>query len=376
MSRINSLDGVRGLAVSLVVLFHFGWLPVGWIGVQIFFVLSGYLITQILLQQRDRGPGEYFGRFYWRRSLRIFPLYYIFLAGVATSYIAAGEPRSFGADWPWLASYTANFARMRDLDVGPAFVHLWSLSVEEQFYLVWPLVVYFTSPRSFRLVIAGTLVVAPLIRLGIYLEFAGQPPDWTGRSIYGFPLSQFDAFAAGAAIACWPIGNPVRWFLASIAVLAVGGLCVLAHQHLAFHSAMKWSFGYAMFLMQDGGFVWGYSLLNIAAALGIACAIRHPPKLLNAQPIVRVGVISYGVYVYHVPCLLLVENLPLAKPVLFPLYCAVVYVLAELSFRFVETPFLRLKDAHFLQGESADQSRSVRSLTADREVRVGATKAD
>src|SRR6267154_625078 len=103
MQYVKSLDGIRGLAVSLVVLFHFGLFPAGWVGVQIFFVLSGYLITSILLLEKARPFAEYVGRFYWRRSLRIFPLYFAFLAVVLATYVAIGKPESFAADWPFFA---------------------------------------------------------------------------------------------------------------------------------------------------------------------------------------------------------------------------------------------------------------------------------
>ena len=136
MKYLKSLDGVRSLAVLLVMLFHFGYFPAGWIGVQIFFTLSGYLITRILLESREDSLSTYLRRFYWRRSLRIFPLLYAYLLICWAVFSFSGIPSSFGSDWPWLFTFTANFGRMRTSDIGESFVHIWSLAVEEQFYLV------------------------------------------------------------------------------------------------------------------------------------------------------------------------------------------------------------------------------------------------
>jgi peptidoglycan/LPS O-acetylase OafA/YrhL len=124
MQHLKSLDGIRALAVGLVMLFHFGYFAVGWIGVPIFFVLSGYLITSILLQTRSQSFTAYIGAFYWNRALRIFPLHYAFILVSAIVYALFGVPKSIRDDWVWLASFSANFARMRSGDLGPCFVQV------------------------------------------------------------------------------------------------------------------------------------------------------------------------------------------------------------------------------------------------------------
>src|ERR1041384_7535009 len=98
MKYIKSLDGIRGIAILVVILFHFGYLPFGWMGVQIFFTLSGFLITSILISDRDGPFLPYIGRFYWRRTVRIFPLYYFFLALITVLFFATEYPRSFSSD--------------------------------------------------------------------------------------------------------------------------------------------------------------------------------------------------------------------------------------------------------------------------------------
>jgi peptidoglycan/LPS O-acetylase OafA/YrhL len=353
MQYIKSLDGLRGIAIGLVLLFHFGYAPFGWVGVQLFFVLSGFLITSILLQERDAPVGRYLARFYWRRVLRIFPVYFAVLVLAGISYGVFGEPDSYPHDLPWLATYTANFARLRTSDLGHAFVHFWSLAVEEQFYLVWPFIVYFLPKPVLKKVIVVIIAVAPLARLATYFVFRDQP-DIVGRAIYGLPLSQFDAFAMGAAIVLWDLRQLARAgtkFLEMLLLTALCGIVVLLHEHLYAAGAMKWSFGYAMYLAPVGEFVWGYSLLDAAAAIGIVCALQRVPmfRVLESGAMVELGKISYGVYIFHVPALLMLEaairhtGRVMPRLGIFIIYVAVTLGISALSFRYFERPFLRLK---------------------------------
>jgi peptidoglycan/LPS O-acetylase OafA/YrhL len=340
MPHIKALDGVRAVAVLAVVFFHLGLFPVGWIGVQTFFVLSGYLITNILLTAKNVDLSVYLRRFYWRRSLRIFPIYFAFLFVAAV--IFAGP---FKQDWPWLVTYTANFARLREADLSAPFIHLWSLAVEEQFYLIWPIAVFFLNTGSLRRLLLAVLCLAPVSRLVVYGVFNEFSPDWVGRTIYGLPTSQADAFAAGALLVLLKFKHVTRWFGCVASLTLVCGAAVLAHQHFAYRSAIKWTFGYAMFLLQGGGFVWAYSLLNITSALGIAWAIERSPAALTAFPIRRIGTVSYGIYVYHLPLLILCGTFVAVRGILMvPIYLTITYVIAEISYRYLETPFLRLKD--------------------------------
>jgi peptidoglycan/LPS O-acetylase OafA/YrhL len=204
-TRLAELDGLRGIAIALVVLFHFGLFPPGWIGVQHFFVLSGYLISEILLTEKEKPFPTYLARFYWRRSLRIFPLYFFYLIITSVLFAATNEPKSFEIDWPFLVTYTTNFGRLRVSDVGPAFTHLWSLAVEELFYLLWPLAVYFCSLASLKRVILATIVLSPIARVMVYfsIRYLGYDDDFVGRAVHVLPFTQFDAFAFGAAISVW-----------------------------------------------------------------------------------------------------------------------------------------------------------------------------
>jgi peptidoglycan/LPS O-acetylase OafA/YrhL len=360
--RLVELDGLRGIAIALVLLFHFGWFPPGWVGVQLFFVLSGYLISEILLTEKEKPFPDYLGRFYWRRSLRIFPLYFFYLIIASVLFAATNEPKSFEIDWPFLVTYTTNFGRLRISDVGPAFNHLWSLAVEEQFYLLWPLVVYFCPLASLKRIILATIVLSPIVRAVSYcaIRYLGYDDELAGRAVYVLPFTQFDAFAFGAAISVWNLQKfhyPRRLILTVGLSTALLGAAVILHQHFAYRAAFKASLGYQMYLLADNGFIWAYSLLNLLSAAAVICAIQRLPAVgfLRNSILSRTGVISYGIYVYHVPVLIglkwllgpFAENHSVAT---FILYLGVVFVVSELSFRFVEKPFLSMRS---LRGRAA-----------------------
>jgi peptidoglycan/LPS O-acetylase OafA/YrhL len=175
-----------------------------------------------------------------------------------------------------------------------------------------------------------------------------------GRAIYGLPFSQFDAFAMGAAIVLWDLQQLQRAgtrFLQALLFTGACGIAVLLYQHLYGGGAMKWSFGYAMFLAPLGEFVWGYTLLDAVATIGIVCALQRVPmfRLLESRALVGLGRISYGVYVFHVPALLLLQAailrnaIPLSSPAVFGIYVVSTVSISMLSFRYFERPFLRMK---------------------------------
>ena len=344
----------------MVILFHYGYFAPGWIGVQIFFTLSGYLITSILLASRSRSPAEYFGTFYWHRALRILPVVFLLLLACGLCYLLSSQPPSFADDWPWILSFLGNFARMRATDLGPPMVHLWSLAVEQQFYLVWPVLIFFLPPKWFRATVFAILILTPMVRLLLFQYFlhAGYGSTVAGKGAYVLPLAQFDAFAAGAAIPLWNLdrlANPGKWFLLTLAAAGVAGFLVLFSSYHAGEGVFIASFGYAMFLVQDYGYVWGYTLLNVLSMLGIICALQRvgPTWIVENKPIVWMGKISYGVYVYHLPMLLLgnyylqqldIKNTGIVRPLYFFLWIGAAIALANLSYRRFEIPILGFKD--------------------------------
>jgi peptidoglycan/LPS O-acetylase OafA/YrhL len=288
--------------------------------------------------------------------LRIFPLCFFYLIITSVLFAATSEPKSFEIDWPFLVTYTTNFGRLRVSDVGPAFTHLWSLAVEEQFYLLWPLAVYFCSLASLKRIILAIIVLSPIVRAVVYftIRHLGYDDDFVGRAVYALPFTQFDAFAFGAAISVWNLRNfpyPRRLIVAVGLLTALLGAVVILHQHVVYRAAFKASLGYQMYLLAGNGFIWAYSLLNLLSAAAVICAIQRLPTVgfLRNSILSRTGVISYGIYIYHVPVLIglkwllgtFAENHTLAT---FAVYVSVVFVVSELSFRFVEKPFLSMRN--------------------------------
>ena len=372
--HVNSLDGLRGIAILLVVLFHTGLFAPGWIGVQIFFVLSGYLITGILLEEKERDFSDYLARFYWRRSLRIFPLYFLFLAVVALCFSITSNPPSFERDWPFLISYTTNFARLRQADIGPYFVHLWSLAVEEQFYLIWPVLVFLLPARQLRRLVAAIVVAVPVLRLGFYVAFDGRGIEWIGRNIYCLSFFQFDAFSIGASIILFRLDNllhPMKSLVVLSVICATAGGAAMACEQLLHHDAFKYAFGYPMYLLQGYQFVWGYTLLDGFSAVFLISALNAPMIVgaLSREPLVRLGKISYAVYVFHLPIFHWLASLQLSRALVLPIGAILTLISAELSFRFLETPFLNLKD--YLPFHRGSRLSSETTLAAEKVVRPG-----
>ena len=209
-SHIPVLDGLRGTAVLTVMVLHFTLVNavttaehvffdvtrMGWVGVDLFFVLSGFLITGILYDAK--GGAHFFRNFYMRRVLRIFPLYYAFLVFVLVLLPAVRPAAAVPAETQfWLWTYLSNilFARAGWEGVPGHTTHLWSLAIEEQFYLLWPLVVFFASRRRLVQICIGAIIFAELTRIGLHYT----APD--GIAGYALMPARIDALAVGALVA-------------------------------------------------------------------------------------------------------------------------------------------------------------------------------
>jgi peptidoglycan/LPS O-acetylase OafA/YrhL len=369
---VPALDGLRGVAILLVILLHFDLLSVGWVGVQLFFVLSGFLICSNLLLTRETysSASQVLRLFYWKRALRIFPLYYC----VLFFYFLLQRTPVFPLLYPgealagWKA-FTANFFYLGNFVYFGALpeeakikllAHFWSLAVEEQFYLVFPWLVAFLNKRTVFKIALASLVVCPVLRS--FLEEANKNA-----------LCQFDAFGIGICL-CFVWRDPAaRAFLAgrkaiTTAALGLGVMVTFVAvifllwkiQLMGIRTAHT-SFGFD----PDGLFhkhVWVFSLFNLLSAMAVLACLQLPHfPLLSSAPLRFVGKISYGLYVLHYP---VAQALGLARDrwsisaksgmgiALFvaSLFCLV--ALAQLSYRCLELPFLRLKDRYKPRAES------------------------
>lgn len=314
LARLPQLDGVRAVAVSCVMAFHFiPWVnqiaALGSIGVRLFFVLSGFLITRILLASRQYQVSAALRSFYIRRALRIFPVFYVVLAIAAALNI--GPLRSTIG---WHLTYLTNAYLFNRGSWHGSISHLWSLAVEEQFYLVWPWLMLLLPLRWLRPMIVAMIFIAPMSRMVI------------GGSMSGvLPTSCLDSLGAGALLAV--TGRPL--FHA-----AIGPLLIIAG--LWFHSDIALDFG-----------------VSLTAANIVARATRGIDdvfgRVLTAKPVMYLGTISYGVYLFHgfMPYVLgryVPGYIDIAWPLRLVILTAATIVVASLSWRFIEAPILRMKD--------------------------------
>lgn len=367
MSYNRTLDGLRGIAILLVLLFHFQFiLGLGWIGVQLFFVLSGYLITSILLSGKENTLSYYLKRFYWRRTLRIFPLYFAYLFLVSLAFLIARKPEDFPEMFPFLATYTFNFfplaATYSFQDY--FFTHFWSLSVEEQFYLIWPFVIFFCSRKQLQTLLIVIIFLAPVVRfvLADILLNRGYDAQYTGEIVYRFTLSQLDGFAFGALIPVFSFQRSQirtgRLMLVVAGLLAALGLLNLYQLQADGQSVTLSSLGYHIGGLINYQHVWSYTLFNCLFFLAILHIVRPTPAkksltdlIIGNSVLVYFGKISYGLYVYHWIIWMafgkFAGNLVETQALGFLAYLATCTIVASASFFFFERPILGFKDKFF-----------------------------
>ncbi|WP_161792418.1 acyltransferase family protein [Croceibacterium mercuriale] len=331
------LDGLRALAVMCVLITHY-WLQsghLGHLGVRLFFVLSGFLITGILLEQRPAGSpaplGPLLRSFYARRILRLFPTYYLMLAtGVALNVEGVRGTSLYHA------TFLSNLWYARHPDWEPwTTVHLWTLAVEEQFYLVWPLVILLLPRRWLLAALVATIAGGIAFRILCNLIWPGMPPQDV------LMPAMMDALALGGLIAALvhrQAGDPAarerllqRLGGASLLCLALVGASVLIQLPYA---------------ITDFACTVPMAFLVLAARHGIPGAIG---RALAWRPVRYLGRISYGLYIWHIfAWVFLIAVLPgldwgKPGPATFVVATLVAIAMGAASWHWVEQPFNRLK---------------------------------
>lgn len=347
--KLPSLDGWRAFSVSLVLLDHCKYAPgfpvrllpitqtlsIGGLGVRFFFVISGFLITWLLIQEHEKTGKISLRKFYIRRSLRIFPVCFAYLAVLAffTSY-----QQSTSA---WIANltYTTDF-----LGSPLTTFHLWSLGVEEQFYLIWPLllVLRVCGPKAAMRILAIPLMVAPIVRL---LYCKGWFPENLGCFFQNYSFfSKFDSLAFGciAAILFFNQRNRVELLFQENARLASwGGVALLALplplQLLHFPARLQ----AATF---DSLQACGFTILLLQSVLqpGRGCF-----RVLNWNWVKHLGVLSYSIYIWQQMFCGTAQTVFGVKEawwVNFPAWIFVTLVAAHVSYFMLEKPFFRLRE--------------------------------
>lgn len=355
MQRLPGLDLWRAIAIIWVMLFHsylvgglgpdFAWLSrFGWAGVDIFFVLSGFLIGSQVLRPLQQGAGFSFADFYARRAWRIVPVF----AVVLTIYVCFPTWREAPGLQPWwqFATFTLNL--LIDYDRNQAFSHAWSLCVEEHFYLVFPLLAWWLTRRpsaaNFLFGCTAVIVLGIALRAGTWLHDSALNPsrNWFIEDIYYPTWMRLDGLLMGVMLATWRIYRPLswaRWQLRANAVL-VGGLLLSC---VAF-----WLFRDRTGLLANAI---GWPLLSAGFAL-LVFAGADRQSVIGRWTVPGAGWIagiSYSLYLSHKLAFHWVQatfgaRLP-GHPVLaFALYAAAVLLLGASLHYSIERPFLRLRD--------------------------------
>ncbi|MFN2581745.1 MAG: acyltransferase family protein, partial [Candidatus Dormibacteria bacterium] len=344
------LDGLRAIAVMAVIAYHLnlGWAPGGLLGVGVFFVLSGYLITDLLLAQHDSSGRIALAQFWVRRARRLLPALWVMLV-VVIVWVAVAQPSQMNAmrgdvfasflyvsNWWYVVQHLSYFASF-----GPPspLGHLWSLAVEEQFYLLWPLLLIVAARfvRNRRIVVL--LVVLGAIGSATAMGLLFQPGGDPNRTYYGTDTRAFELLIGAALAMVWPSRRMVHRIARNRRVLlditGAAGLLVIG--------AMVWTTN------QDSAFIYrgGLVLLSFAAAAAVA-ALAHPStwvsRILGAQPLRWIGVRSYGIYLWHFPIIVLttpIVDTPGAHWVRSALQLAACIAIAALSWRYIEDPIRR-----------------------------------
>ncbi len=336
--RIHSLDGIRAMAALMVMAFHFlghhgesgrimQMSVIGQTGVDLFFVLSGFLITRILLRSKE--CPHFFRTFYMRRTLRIFPLYFGFLAiyfFVLPLVFGTPVPPFSSQCWSWfyLENVPQTFPSLHSSGPG----HFWSLAIEEHFYLVWPLMVFILSRRQFTILVVATLILSPILRF-IFLS--------RGIPVFYFTLTRMDALAFGSLLSVLLAGGVknvriFRWLLLALVILLIPMFAALSGSRLDWLQAIKLTLIPGLYFA-----LIGFCIADPAA--------RPLARLFSIGWLRWLGAISYGLYVFHPTCFALVQKFagPSSFAVDLALSFGLTILVAYTSFRFFESPILKLK---------------------------------
>jgi peptidoglycan/LPS O-acetylase OafA/YrhL len=349
-SYYPALDGLRGLAILLVVVYHnFGFIDYfffGWLGVDLFFVLSGFLITDILI--RTLNSPHYLRNFYARRVLRIFPLYYLTLVLFLIIIPRINVPldvKYYTDNQVWLWTYLQNWLYVfKPSGSTNTLHHLWSLAVEEQFYLVWPLVILAVRKlRPLFIIISLVLLCVLGFRLWIWVT---QVADLAYFNLYTF--TRIDGICIGCMVALLlridgEFLKRNTWFIVLM-------FAILNFAFFFINRSYDFSFPYLSLV--------GYTTIAMMFGLLVNEAVTRSTKMINVlfgSPVLRFfGRISYGFYIFHWPVYLLLTPVFLkwfsansdnwSQFWTSVLATAAAILVSWLSYQYYEKPFLRLKD--------------------------------
>ena len=354
-AHVVGLDGVRGVAVLLVFISHFHWIlspdllftkvtpwhfinrtfEAGFMGVDIFFVLSGFLITSLLMKDRSTNRKNLFRRFYRRRALRLLPALYALL--IANFFVSRWE--NFPGDIQWRTTWHAvlflnnwnivnNFGEAQN-DLG----HLWSLGIEEQFYLIWPLTLWLLA----KLKIPSKMMI-PLILFASLGVMAHRTSLWNeGTSwiiLYVRTDTRLDSLLIGAMFAyVYRHFQVPSKILNSVATSSFIGLIYI--KYVLYKSPFVFEMGYTIIALLAGFII-----------LSVVEGVFFVQKVFTWRPLTMIGKVSYGLYLWHMPIFVLFGRHVTSgsRPLRLLIGIILASVVTSLSWFFIEKPFLNLKD--------------------------------
>ena len=334
-SRLPALDGIRAISVIAVIFSHAGLAPVGGLGVITFFVLSGFLITWLLLKEWNKTGTISFSKFYYRRSLRIFPAYYFFILITVSADLLLGNHEIKPAIIPAL-TYTTNYFNVFYDHPPLSTAHAWSLAIEEQFYLLWPLL-FLACLRvsSSKLWIFVFCLISAVI---IWRSTAYTVIGMNVAYVYNSFETRFDSLAIGCLLAVVTQYHHCRLFFAKLSDYVFPSFILLAA---------------LIYLHMYGGSLYRYTIGLSISALFVALLL--PQLMLQSSkiywrwlelPAIRhVGIISYAMYLWHGRCIELVHKLGAESAISKTIWGTVVCIIvSSASYFIIEAYFLRLKE--------------------------------
>jgi peptidoglycan/LPS O-acetylase OafA/YrhL len=349
LEHMPHLDTLRAFAALLVLNHH--WLKdlgvarfeFGAYGVDLFFTLSGFLITGILLRQKQKTHNA-FGlvrNFIIKRSLRLFPIYFLFVGALIALSAVTGMWLYRDGGAPWFLTYTSNFFFYNNGMQGEQLNHTWSLAVEEQFYLIWPWLIVFL-PRKKEL-----WAIVPFILAGLLFKFTwpGLYPD---KPVKVLPFYNLDTLGLGALLGYIMVYGKLKRTLLEKNISWIIILLIVLTFVLVHYSGTSYLVGQLLLPV---------SVLLLAGSLVYKSSIGfsgYTGRLFDSQVLQYIGKISYGVYLYHKPIPILLDNVfrifniqPIEnKTVLYLCYAVITFALAHFSWKIIEQPILRFKERY------------------------------
>jgi peptidoglycan/LPS O-acetylase OafA/YrhL len=341
--RWPALDGLRALAVAAVVGFHFGIVAPGWVGVDVFFVISGFLITTLLLEEAQQLGGISLRRFWARRALRLGPalLCAIAFAVILSLLCASATRRDTVTGVPWVLFYSGNWVRAMGPSTLGLLGHTWSLAIEEQFYFVWPLVCIALVVRARNHIKAAVIVGGLAFADGVYLMFAmahwGSLRAYYGTDTHAVGLLAGSALALGILSKRSAVNTDGPW-RRHFGPLAVASLVIFVCICAMLSNSRT-----------ESGLV--LIAATLASVVLVARLVLKPfggiAALFSCSPALWVGKRSYGIYLYHLPiAMVFLERCHLRGAPRGAVLCGCLLLttlVAGASYRWVEAPFLRRK---------------------------------